>query len=96
MTNIQELSEWEGELVVERIEDGKAHIELVEGGSVERILSIDSSGLSDNHFHDGMSIAVEGGEIVPLTRKSAERERYIKEKVDRIGKRMGDIVEEEK
>jgi hypothetical protein len=88
MTTKQELSAWQGDLVVERIEDGTAHIEFIEDGNVEKIDGIAEEELSDNHFHDGMSIAVEDGEIVPLERESAERERYIKQKIERIGKRL--------
>jgi hypothetical protein len=91
MTTMQELSGWKGQLVMERIEDGQAHIELLKDGNVERMVSIDSNELSDNHFHDGMAVAVEGGDIVPLPRESAERERYIKEKVQRMGRSMDEI-----
>jgi hypothetical protein len=88
---IQELSDWEGQLVLERVEDGMAHIELVSGSTVEKMVSIDTAHLADDHFHDGMVVAVEGGEIVPLERESAERERYAKEKVEKMGKRVEDI-----
>ena len=91
MKTVKELSEWEGELVVERIEDGVAHIEMIDGTTVEEMASVDESALSDSHFHDGMSVMVDDGEIVPLVRESAERERDIKEKVERMGKRMEDI-----
>lgn len=89
--NIKELADWQGELVVERLEDGKAHIELVEGNEVKKTTTIPKKKLSDNHFHDGMVTEVKNGELHPLNRESAERERYVKEKIERMGKRMEDI-----
>ena len=91
MKTVKELSEWDGELVVERIEDGVAHIEMIDGTDVVEMAVIDESALSDSHFHDCMSVMVDGDEIVPLVRESAERERDVKEKVERMGKRMEDI-----
>jgi|APHM01.1.fsa_nt_gi hypothetical protein len=81
---------WHGELVVERIEDEKAHIELIDNGSVSKMVTIDADLMSDDHFHDGMRVAVQDGQLVPLYRESAERERYIKQKVERMGQRLDD------
>jgi hypothetical protein len=94
MIRIQEISRWEGELVLDRVEDGAAHIEFIRDGVVEKVDAIDANVLSDDHFHDGMTVAVEDGEIIPLERESAERERYVKQKIERMGKRMDDIEDE--
>lgn len=91
MIRIQEVARWDGELVLDRIEDGAAHIEFIQDGTVEKVEAVPKSELSDDHFHDGMTVTHVDGEVVPLERESAERERYIQQKVEEMGKSMEDI-----
>jgi hypothetical protein len=83
---------------VDRIEgnmkENQDEVVLKVDENTEKVDAIDANVLSDDHFHDGMTVAVEDGEIIPLERESAERERYVKQKIERMGKRMDDIEDE--
>ena len=75
-------------LIIERIEDGMVQLEYVADDGDISNETVSEEMLSDNHFHDGMVVEVnDDGLLYPNERESAERERYIKNKIEDIGRR---------